>query len=225
MLKKLEYNIVIARGVPPIDNDLKKNILKKRFFSIKILTSSFSHAGHYTMKTLFSWRNIVLICLIFIFAIFFKSDCDLFIALCPFDENSGFRGKVVWITGASGGIGASLAHNFVKAGAEVIISARRESLLNEVADNCSSYGNRPAVYPLDVTDKEEQELVYKSIIQKYGGVDILILNAGRSQRSLAIDTPVIETEKLFNLNFISYLSLTKLVLPDMIRNGGGQVCL
>ena len=75
-----------------------------------------------------------------IVGIFMVSDCDLYLKYCYFDKNSGFKGKKVWIAGASSGIGRQLVIDMTKAGATVIVSARRVDLLNDVANEACKYG-------------------------------------------------------------------------------------
>ncbi len=154
---------------------------------------------------------------------FARADCDVPLCYLPYNLENSHKNKVVWITGASSGIGASMAENFVKAGATVIISARRVAQLEEVAKMCEQHGKRPMIVPLDVTDFDAQEKAYKEIVAKYGHIDNLILNAGRSQRSMAMSTSIKDTEDLMQLNFLSYVSLSKIVLPAMIERKQGHV--
>ena len=161
-------------------------------------------------------------CIAFI-GLFIKCDSDLYLWSLSYDSRNAFKDQVVWITGASSGIGASLAHDFVKAGARVIISARRESMLRTVAESCSKLGLTPEIVAFDVTNFDDLKRASNDVIQKFGHIDIMALNAGRSQRALAIDTPVEETANLMNLNFLSYVSLTQAVLPSMISRNKGQV--
>jgi dehydrogenase/reductase SDR family protein 7 len=130
---------------------------------------------------------------------------------------------VVWITGASSGIGAQLARDLARHGAQVIISARREAELQRVADSCGDVPIRPYVLPLDVTDYEAQEAAYKEILEEFGRVDILVLNAGRTQRSLAEKFPLSATRELFELNVMSVINLARLVVTDMITSQRGQI--
>lgn len=158
-----------------------------------------------------------------VLGLFFSSDSDFYLQFASYNETMAFDNKVVWIAGASSGIGASLSVDFAKAGANVIISARRESMLELVANNCSAVGRKPDIIPLDILDVTSQVNAYKAIKEKYGHVDILVLNAGRSQRSLAVDTTIETSRELFDLNFFSFLSLTDIVLPDMIARKSGQL--
>jgi dehydrogenase/reductase SDR family protein 7 len=118
-----------------------------------------------------------------------------------------------------------MAIDLVKSGAKVIISARRQDQLQEVANKCKVYGNDESVFivPLDVLDDEAQITAYQTIKDKYGHIDVLVLNAGQSQRMIAMDTPSQKTIDLMNLNFFSYVKLTKIVTPDMIAQGSGHI--
>ena len=81
----------------------------------------------------------------------------------------------------------------------------------------------PLVLPLDVLDTEDHLTAYETIKSTYGRLDSLVLNPGRSQRKLAVETSLEDTRSLFDLNFFSYVSLAKTVVPDMIKRGDGQI--
>ena len=171
-------------------------------------------------------NKIVVACFIALIAIFISSDSDLLLFVLP-DKSQAqnvFVEKVIWITGASSGIGASLARDSSVAGANVVISARRTAELESVAIACKELGAKEVtVLPLDVTDHNMQQEVYDQIIKKYGKLDILILNPGRTQRALALNTTLESTQLLMNLNFMSFVSLAKIVIPGMIERGGGSL--
>lgn len=80
--------------------------------------------------------------------------------------------------GASSGIGAQLAIDLTRQGAQVVISARRENLLNEIASQCEMVGKKAFVLPLDVTDVSLHKKSYDMIVEKFGKLDSLVLNAG-----------------------------------------------
>eukprot|EP01038_Epipyxis_sp_PR26KG_P011290 gene11290-15147_t len=161
-----------------------------------------------------------------LFGAFLYYDADLPLVFLPYKLEGSYTGKIIWITGASSGIGASLAEDLTKAGAQVIISARRVEQLEKVAEKCSQLGLKPFIQPLDVTDNfEVLENTYNSIIEKFGFINIVVLNAGQSQRNLAVDTPLSDTKHLMNLNFFSYVALAKLILPKMIERNQGQLVI
>jgi len=171
------------------------------------------------------WKVYLLIVAIML-GVFFQVDVDIPIFFLPHELKNSFQNKVIWITGASSGIGASYAEQMIKAGATVIISARRLHELEKVAKNCEDkYNKQPYILPLDVTDFDAIDIAYQKVIELYGHIDILVLNAGVSQRLVAVDTPLKITEDLMKLNFISYVALTKLVLPSMITRKQGQIVI
>lgn len=157
-------------------------------------------------------------------AVFLKNDADLFLIFAKIPEANAFKDQVVWITGASSGIGAVLAQELTKQGAQVIISARRVDKLEEVAK--STQGNHaPYVLPLDVLDYDQHEKAYKEIIAKFGKIDTVVLNAGRSQRNTANETPFEVTRSILELNFLSVVHLTKIVLPGLLAQKSGNIVL
>lgn len=168
------------------------------------------------------WKLLVAAGVVII-AAFFAGDADLPLLILPKPPANAFDGQIVWIAGASSGIGAALAADMVKGGATVIISARRVNQLNEVADKCSKFGKRPVVIEMDMTNEDSIQKAYDQVISKFGRVDSLVLNAGQSQRIVALDTPIDVTKKIMQLNFLSYVSLTKLVVPSMVSRNQGQV--
>jgi short-subunit dehydrogenase len=161
-----------------------------------------------------------------LFAIFLASDADLPLILLPNPPAKANAGKVVWIVGASSGIGAYLAEDYCRDDANVIISARRVNQLEEIAEKCakaSGTNKMPLVLPLDITNYDEHEPAFKKIISTYGKIDVLVLNAGSGQRNLAVDTPFSVTENIMKLNFFSFISLNKIVLPTMLAQKSGKV--
>jgi dehydrogenase/reductase SDR family protein 7B len=137
-----------------------------------------------------------------------------------------FSNKIVWIIGASSGIGEALASEFINRGAKIIISSPEVDKLYELSDNFNSL--RPGssiVVPLDLTRSNEIPAIVEKVIKQMGRIDILINSAGISQRSLAIETPVEIDRKVFEINYFGTIGLTKSVLPHMISKGGGTVAV
>ena len=143
----------------------------------------------------------------------------------PYNVTSSFDDKVVWLAGASSGIGESLAYDLGLAGAKVILSARRVDRLKTIAKNFTDnhYKNKPSIIPLDILNYTNQEEAFKQIIDEYGHIDYVVMNAGRSMRSTAIDFPLESTREIFELNFFSYVKLTKLVLPKLVERKQGHL--
>lgn len=139
-----------------------------------------------------------------------------------------FKGSVIWITGASSGIGASLALDLYKSGAQLILSARRKEQLEEVAAQClKSTSSRlaPMVLPLDVTDLGAQKVAVNTVLETYGRIDMLVLNAGKSQRAVNYQFSYAQMQELMHLNFNSIVHLTQLVLPSMMLRQSGHVSI
>ena len=135
--------------------------------------------------------------------------------------------KVIWLTGASSGIGEALAYELAKAKAKLILSSRRGDELKRVADKLSADLGFPAsdllILPLDLADASNFEMKKAEALQKFGRIDILINNGGISQRSLAKDTPVEVDRKIFEVNFFGTLALTKALLPDFRKQQSGLI--
>jgi dehydrogenase/reductase SDR family member 7B len=131
-------------------------------------------------------------------------------------------GKVVWITGSSSGIGEALAYAFAKEGAQLILSSRNASKLTEVKSRCP-YPERHIVLPLDLEDSSTFSADVRSVLDKFGRIDILINNGGISQRSLAARTSIETDRRIMETNFFGTVALTKAVLPSMIERGSGHL--
>jgi len=130
-----------------------------------------------------------------------------------------FNNKLVWITGASSGIGEALALALSKKGASLILSARRGAQLEEVRVRCQQPA-RHVVLPLDMTDTVSLDTALAAVKQ-IGTVDVLINNAGISQRSLARDTSIDIVRNLMEVNFFAQVVLTQGVLLGMVAQRSG----
>ncbi|XP_019500150.1 PREDICTED: dehydrogenase/reductase SDR family member 7 isoform X2 [Hipposideros armiger] len=134
---------------------------------------------------------------------------------------------VVWVTGASSGIGEELAYQLSKLGVSLVLSARRVHELERVKRRCLENGNLKGkdilVLPLDLTDISSHEAATKAVLQEFGKIDILVNNGGRSQRSLCVETSLNVYKELIELNYLGTVSLTKCVLPHMIERKQGKI--
>ncbi len=131
------------------------------------------------------------------------------------------NGKTIWITGASSGIGEALAHALNSKGCNLIISSRKEKDLLTVKSNCE-FPEKVAVVPLDLAQLEVLPKHVAIAIKAFNGIDMLINNAGLSQRSLIFDTEIAIYEKLMHVNYLGTVALTKLVLPHFIAEKKGH---
>ena len=135
---------------------------------------------------------------------------------------SVFDKKVVWITGASSGIGEALAYQFSRAGAKVILSARNQGELERVQTACLG---DTLVLPMDVTDEEAMTSAVQDAKQWKGSIDLLLNNAGISQRSSCLDTDMQTYRTLFEVDVFAQIALTKQVLPIMLAQGSGHIAI
>jgi dehydrogenase/reductase SDR family protein 7B len=130
-------------------------------------------------------------------------------------------GKIVWITGASSGIGEALALEASKQNAKLILSARRAGELERVRAACVNLKN-VAVLPLDLTEFDPAAALAQAEAF-FGPVDVLVNNAGISQRSSVLQTSMDVYRRIFELDFFAPVALTKAVLPSMVARGGGHI--
>ena len=130
-----------------------------------------------------------------------------------------FQDKVVWITGASSGIGAALVRAAAGRGSWVIASGRRVAELKRVTGD----GTQALVLPFEVTDYAALPGVVEKAWDWRGRVDVLVNNAGVSQRSLALDTDFQVYRRLIEIDYLAPVALTQLVLPRMVERRSGHV--
>ena len=130
--------------------------------------------------------------------------------------------KVAWITGASSGIGEALAYRIAREGALLALSARRRDELERVKASLPG-GTRATIVPGDVTDFAAIPSWIAQIESDLGPIDVLVNNAGVSQRSLARDTAMETYRRLMEVDFFAPVALTQAVVPAMIARRSGQI--
>jgi short-subunit dehydrogenase len=133
-----------------------------------------------------------------------------------------FQGRRVWITGASSGIGEALAVAFHQAGARLILSARREDELKRVQTLCGGESDT-RVLSMDVTHAEALPKKTQLALDTFGGIDILVLNAGITQRSLTRETDENVYRSLMEVNFFASEAMARAVLPSMLAQKSGHM--
>ncbi|KAK7493077.1 hypothetical protein BaRGS_00015598 [Batillaria attramentaria] len=155
------------------------------------------------------------------------SDLILWVAEHFGKSPASLAGQVVWITGASSGIGEELAYVLAAAGCRLVLSARRLQELNRVKQRCvDEYGVRPEdvlVLPLDVKKFDTHQDAVDTVLKHFSHIDILVNNAGRSQRALITNTSLDVDKEILEVNTLGPLSLTKAVLPHMIARQSGHI--
>ncbi|WP_316785651.1 SDR family oxidoreductase [Pedobacter frigiditerrae] len=135
------------------------------------------------------------------------------------------KDKIVWITGASSGIGEALVYAYNAAGARLIISSRNQDELSRVKSNCNN-NFEVHILPLDLKDSDSLSSKAEDAIRIFGRIDILINSGGISQRSLALETDLKTEQRFLDINFWGTVILSKAVLPQMLaQNSGSIVCV
>ncbi|QIJ90408.1 putative oxidoreductase/dehydrogenase [Mesoflavibacter sp. HG96] len=132
-----------------------------------------------------------------------------------------FNNKVIWVTGASSGIGKGLVEHFSKMNCKLIISARNNDKL-EAIKQASKTPENIAVIPFDLAEIDNMKTVVKTAINYFGNIDILINNGGISQRSLIVDTDISVDKKLMDVDYLGTVALSKALLPHFIKNKNGH---
>jgi short-subunit dehydrogenase len=134
-----------------------------------------------------------------------------------------FEDKVVWITGASSGIGESLVYEFVRRGAIVIASSNDQQGLQLVKEACESRSGMVHCVPFDLSDTGGIENITARQVAHFGKIDFLLNIGGISQRARIDETPMWLDRKIFEINYFGTIALTKAVLPYMIRQKSGHI--
>jgi dehydrogenase/reductase SDR family protein 7B len=130
--------------------------------------------------------------------------------------------RVVWITGASSGIGAATARALVATGARVVLSARRAEQLEAVRASTSD-PTRVVLLACDVTESSRHAALVEEAWSAFGHVDAIVHAAGVSQRATALETRLDVDRRIMELNYFAPVSLTKAALPRLLARGEGHV--
>ncbi len=133
-----------------------------------------------------------------------------------------FNNKIVWITGASSGIGKEMAIKLENAGANIILSSRKKESLEELKKSLQNI-EQHLVLSLDLEHSSNFDELAKEVVQKYGRIDYLFNNGGLSQRSNASETPLEVDRRIMEINYFGNIALTKAVLPYMQKQKSGHI--
>ena len=136
-----------------------------------------------------------------------------------------YTDKVVWITGATSGIGEALAYKFANENAKLVLSSRRMDELERVQNKCLLICKDCIIIPLDLSKSDNFNELVSKVINTFGRIDLLMNNGGISQRSFIKDTPVDIDRKVFEVNFFGTVALTKAVLPFMLLEKKGHIAV
>ncbi|XP_050535412.1 dehydrogenase/reductase SDR family protein 7-like [Daktulosphaira vitifoliae] len=147
---------------------------------------------------------------------------------CCSNKYNTLKSKVVLITGASSGLGETLAHEFYSHGCALILTGRNPTELERVKSDLLSRNdvknvNKPCTLVLDLIDQSTIEVVSQKVLGVFGRVDILINNAGISYRGRADATTAEVDYKVMLVNYFGQVALTKALLPSMIHHKSGHI--
>ena len=132
-----------------------------------------------------------------------------------------WSGRRVWIVGASSGIGAALAEALLEAGAHVAISARRLDALEQVVAGRAS----ACAIDFDATDPSAWPHALTRVLERLGGIDLVVLGAGRYEPAHSWDFDIAKVEASFDLNVISVYRALAVVVPHLLAQGSGGIAL
>ena len=134
-----------------------------------------------------------------------------------------FKNKTVLITGASSGIGKQSAIEFAKLGASVILIARRKEKLDELANELKKFNVQTLALQCDVSDKEQVKRMSKTVLEKFGSIDVLVNNAGFAIYGSVKDLSIDEIESQMETNYFGMMYCIKNFLPSMLERKSGHI--
>ncbi|MFK7730127.1 MAG: glucose 1-dehydrogenase [Pseudomonadales bacterium] len=132
-------------------------------------------------------------------------------------------GQVAIVTGAGRGIGQASAIALADAGADVVVSARTVSQLEETAEQIRQRGRKALVVQCDATNEEQRQSLVEQIFAEFGRLDILVNNAGGSGPKSALDTTPEEFNAVLDFNCTSAFAMSRLAAPHMAKTGKGSI--
>ena len=132
-----------------------------------------------------------------------------------------FSNKIIWITGASSGIGKDLAIELSNQSAKIILSSRRKEDLKLVKNACKS-SSEVKIVVLDLEDYTNLQPKVDEALAAFGTIDILVNNGGISQRSFVKDTNFSVDKRIMDINYLGTVALSKAILPYFIKNKKGH---
>ena len=133
-----------------------------------------------------------------------------------------WNNQIVWVTGASSGIGKACAESWARRGATVVLSARKAETLDAVATPLKDNGADVHVVTLDLSNSDSLPAVAQHVEEKIGPVDVMVHCGGISQRSKAIETALDVDRRVMEIDYFGTLALTKALLPGMVKRGRGH---
>ena len=135
----------------------------------------------------------------------------------------GLKGKIAVITGGTEGIGKATALTLAREGAKVAICARRQPLLDAVAAEITKAGGEVLAVAADMSKAADCERFINAVVKRYGGIDILLNNAGTSKRGSFLELTDDEWAADLELKVFGAIRCTRLAVPHMKKRGGGRI--
>ncbi len=139
-------------------------------------------------------------------------------------DTMSFENKVVWITGASSGIGEALAYEYARAGAKLILSSRNEAELDRVCMACMN-ADKHVIIRLDLEQYPALEELSASVWEEHGPMDVLINNGGVSQKYLVAESTLELDKKIMDINFFGAIALTRPIVKRMTQRNKGHIAV
>ena len=137
-----------------------------------------------------------------------------------------FENKVVLVTASSTGIGYAISERLAQEGADVIISSRKESNVNEAVQKIKAQGLKAHGFPCNVGKQEDRDKLREFIEKKFGRLDVLVPNAAVSLHfGLALDTPEKAYDKMFDVNVKSIFMMIKEYIDLVKKSPTGNICI
>ena len=133
-----------------------------------------------------------------------------------------FQNKVIWVTGASSGIGKALAIELSNQNALLILSARNKEALTSVKEECKN-SESVWILPLDLEKYNDFDATIEKALTFFGRIDILVNNGGISQRSFAKETMIDIDKRIIDVNYMGTVALTKALLPHFLEKKQGHL--
>jgi short-subunit dehydrogenase len=133
------------------------------------------------------------------------------------------KGKKILLTGASRGIGPIIAETLANRGAILALAARSSNDLQVVASTITKSGFKVLVIPVDLRDHTQREKLISDVLKEFGTIDVLINNAGLETEGAYTELSWTEIRENIEVNIVAPMALTRLILPDMVKNKSGNI--
>ena len=135
------------------------------------------------------------------------------------------EGKTALVTGASSGLGVAFARGLARAGANVVVTARRQEMIDNTAEMVRGFGSKSSAWTADITDEQQIESLFARTVEEYGRLDILVNNAGYTDRSgLRHDQGSLKRMRsIIELDLVATINGCRLAGGQMLKQGGGCI--